>query len=239
MTNNLKPETNILAIIPARGGSKGIPGKNIKLLGGKPLLEYTVESARESRLLSRVILSSEDPTIIEVAKSLGLEVPFVRPAHLATDSSGTLEVVVHALNELAKQGEVYDAVCLLQPTTPFRDSGSIDEAISKFMELNSDSLLSVREVPKEFNPHWVFEPDEKGFLNIATGEKEIIKRRQELPKAYFRDGSIYITRVDVIQNNSLYGNRIGYIVSKGERYINLDTPGDWERAEALLKSQEN
>src|SRR5690606_8918158 len=128
---NQKPKTNILAIIPARGGSKGIPGKNMKLLGEKPLLQYTVEAARESSLLSRVILSSDDVDIINLAKSVGLDVPFVRPAHLATDSSGSLEVVQHALKELAGQGETYDAVCLLQPTTPFRESGSIDTAIHK------------------------------------------------------------------------------------------------------------
>jgi CMP-N,N'-diacetyllegionaminic acid synthase len=225
----------ILAIIPARGGSKGIPGKNMKLLGGKPLLEYTVEAARESKLLSRVILSSDDKAIINLAKSIGLEVPFVRPAHLATDRSGSLEVVQHALAFFEEKGETFDAVCLLQPTTPFRESGSIDAAIQQFIDSGCDSLVSVREVPEEYNPHWVFEADETGCLHIATGEKEIIKRRQELPKAYFRDGSIYLTKAQVIvEQQSLYGNRMGYIVSKGERYANLDTPADWEKAESIL-----
>jgi CMP-N,N'-diacetyllegionaminic acid synthase len=232
---NLKPKT--LAIIPARGGSKGIPGKNIKLLGGKPLLQYTVEAARESKFLSRVILSSDDVAIIDFAKSIGLDVPFVRPAHLATDQSGSLEVVQHTLQELARQGEYYDAVCLLQPTTPFRKPGSIDAAIQQFLDSDCDSLVSVREVPEEYNPHWVFEADEKGFLSIATGEKEIIKRRQELPRAYFRDGSIYLTKTEVIiEQHSLYGSSIGYVVSEGKKYVNLDTMSDWELAEALLKS---
>jgi len=231
----MNKKTKILTIIPARGGSKGIPGKNSKLLGGKPLLQYTVEAARESSLLSRIILSSEDLEIIDIAKSLGLEVPFVRPANLATDASGTLEVVQHALRYFMEQGETFDAVCLLQPTTPFRESGSIDKAIQKFMESGLDSLVSVREVPAEFNPHWVFEADEKGNLHIATGEKEIIKRRQELPKAYFRDGSLYLTKAEVILNqNSLYGGSVGYVVSQSEWYVNLDTPQDWERAEKLV-----
>lgn len=231
---NQKP--NILAIIPARGGSKGIPGKNVKLLGGKPLLEYTIESAQESRLLSRVILTSDDEAIINLAKSIGLEVPFVRPAHLATDLSGSLEVVQHALTFFKENGELFDAVCLLQPTTPFRESGSIDAAIKQFMDSGCDSLVSVRQVPAEFNPHWVFEADEKGCLHIATGEKEIIKRRQELPVAYFRDGSIYLTKTEVIlKQKSLYGDTIGYIVSKNKQFINLDTPEDWERAEWILK----
>lgn len=232
----MKPETNILAIIPARGGSKGIPGKNIKLLGGKPLLQYTVEAARESKLLSRVIVSTEDSAIIEVAKALGVEVPFVRPAHLATDNSGSLEVVQHALTFFKEQEEFFDAVCLLQPTTPFREKGSIDEALQQFINRGVDSLVSVREVPAEYNPHWVFEADDQGCLYIATGEQKIIKRRQELPKAYFRDGSLYVTKTPVIlQQNSLYGNSIGYVVSKGNHYVNLDTMKDWEWAEKLLK----
>lgn len=231
----MKPETNILAIIPARGGSKGIPGKNIKLLGGKPLLQYTVEAARESRLLSRVILSSEDTAIIEAAKALEVEVPFVRPAHLATDRSGSLEVVQHALEYFKERGVFFDAVCLLQPTTPFREPGSIDTAIAQFLSKDYDSLISVRKVPDEFNPHWVFEPDKNGFLKVATGEKEIIKRRQDLPSAYFRDGSIYLTKTNVIlKQNSLYGNKIGYVVSEGEKYVNLDTIADWQRAEREL-----
>lgn len=233
---NLEPK--ILAIIPARGGSKGIPGKNIKPLGGKPLLQYTVEAALESSLLSRVILSSDDPEIIAVAKSLGLEVPFVRPAHLATDSSGSLEVVQHALSFLEEQGDYFDAVCLLQPTTPFREKGDIDKAIQKFMDTDYDALVSVREVPAEFNPHWVFEADEDGCLLIATGEKEIIKRRQELPKAYFRDGNIYLIKTVVtLEQDSLYGTKTGYILSKGAHYVNLDTMADWERAEYILKDE--
>lgn len=226
----------ILAIIPARGGSKGIPGKNIKLLGGKPLLEYTVDSARESQLLARVILSSDDEAIISLAKSIGLEVPFVRPAHLAKDLSGSLEVVQHALTFFKDNGEFFDAVCLLQPTTPFRDKGSIDTAIQRFIDKKVDSLVSVREVPAEFNPHWVFEADETGCLHIATGEKEIIKRRQELPVAYFRDGSIYLTKTEVIlKQESLYGDTIGHIVSQNKRFVNLDTMADWEQAEQFLK----
>ncbi|MCR9183530.1 MAG: acylneuraminate cytidylyltransferase family protein [Flavobacteriaceae bacterium] len=232
----MKPKTNILAIIPARGGSKGIPGKNIKPLGGMPLLHYTVEAARESTMLSRVILSSDDSEIITVARALGLEVPFVRPAHLATDRSGSLEVVQHALTFFKEMGEPFDAVCLLQPTTPFREKESIDKAIQQFIEKEYDSLVSVREVPAEYNPHWVFEADEKGCLHIATGEKELIKRRQDLPKAYFRDGSIYLMKSEVIlEQNSLYGKAMGFVVSEGKRYVNLDTLEDWEFGEVILK----
>lgn len=228
----------ILGIIPARGGSKGIPGKNIKLLGGKPLLAYTADSAKAAKLLDRIILSSDDVEIINVARQLGIDVPFVRPVELATDATGSLEVVQHALKYLIEWGDEYDAVCLLQPTTPFRSEGLIDTAIEKFREGNYDSLFSVREVPEEFNPHWIFE-EKEGTLKIATGEKEIISRRQELPKAYHRDGAIYITKTSVLmEQNSLYGEKVGFINTIGSVYVNIDTLEDWELAEKLVDSGE-
>lgn len=226
----------ILGFIPARGGSKGIPGKNIKSLGGKSLLSYTAESAKASNLITRVILSSDDPGIITIAKEQGIEVPFKRPQELAGDTTTSLAVIQHALEFFKKRGEEYDAVCLLQPTTPFRSAGLIDQAIKKFTDGNFDSLLSVRVVPAEFNPHWTFEQKD-GKLEIATGEKTIISRRQDLPKAYHRDGAIYITKTTVLlEQNSLYGNYIGYIDTSGSPYVNIDDPEDWEEAERLLKS---
>jgi len=226
----------ILGLIPARGGSKGIPRKNIKLLGGKPLLAYTFESVKNSRLLSRVILSSDDEEIMTIAKNLGLEVPYKRTSLLALDDSPSIEVMKDALEKLNKEGEEFDAVCLLQPTTPFREEGLIDRAIEKFQLGNYDSLISVREVPHQYNPHWVFE-EEEGKLKISTGEKDIISRRQDLPKAYYRDGAIYITKVEVlIMQNSIFGERMGFIKTEGSTNINLDDPDDWIAAEKLLKS---
>ncbi|HKL35120.1 MAG TPA: acylneuraminate cytidylyltransferase family protein [Salegentibacter sp.] len=227
----------ILGLIPARGGSKGIPGKNIKPLRGKPLLQYTFEAAKNSKLLNNVILSSEDEAIIEIAKQLELEVPFKRPINLAEDSSSSLEVVQHALNYYLKQGINFDAVCLLQPTTPFRKDGFIDECILKFKDGNFDSLVSVREVPKEYNPHWVFE-ENQGALKIATGEKEIISRRQDLPKAYHRDGAVYLTKTEVLLNeNSLFGKNIGFIDTTNSPYANIDTQEDWKKAEEVLENK--
>ena len=228
----------ILGLIPARGGSKGIPGKNIKALGGKALLQYTFEAAKNSKLLSKVILSSDDQNIIEVAEKIGMEVPFLRPQELAQDDTSSLAVIQHALQYFAQKGKKYDAVCLLQPTTPFRRKKLIDEAIKKFSSGNFDSLVSVREVPAEFNPHWVFE-EKEGQLRIATEEKEIITRRQELPKAYHRDGAIYLTKTEVIlEQNSLYGKKIGFIETTGDPYGNIDTPEDWIKAELLVESGE-
>ncbi|GGW78592.1 acylneuraminate cytidylyltransferase family protein [Salegentibacter mishustinae] len=226
---------NILGLIPARGGSKGIQGKNIQLLGGKPLLQYSLEAARKAKLLNKVILSSDEEDIIQIAKQLEIEVPFKRPENLAEDSSSSLEVVQHALNFYLKQGINFDAVCLLQPTTPFRKPEFIDECILKFKDGNFDSLVSVREVPKEYNPHWVFEENE-GALKISTGEKEIISRRQDLPKAYHRDGAIYLTKTEVLLNeNSLYGKNIGFVDITPFPYVNIDTPEDWKKAEEILE----
>lgn len=222
----------ILAIIPARGASKGVPKKNIKLLHGKPLLQYTFESAQDSKLLTHVILSSDNLEIIETAHKIGLEVPFVRPQELATDTASSIDVVLHAIDFMERKGLFYDAICLLQPTSPFRKSGFIDKAIEKFISQKSDSMISVLKVPHEFNPHWVFEEDATGNLKIATGEDEIIKRRQELPNAYYRDGSLYLTKMEVLKNKkSFYGNTIGYIENDPEFYCNIDTMKDWELAE--------
>lgn len=227
----------ILGIIPARGGSKGIPGKNIKLLGKKPLLEYTFDSVRSSSLLDRCILSSEDDNIIQVAQQLGLDVPFKRPTNLSGDKSSSLDLIKHAIEFFEAENDFFDAVCILQVTSPFREKSLIDKAILKFKESGADSLISVREVPAEYNPHWVFEEGQPNLLKIATGESEIISQRQKLPKAYHRDGSIYLTRTSVIKNqNSLYGEKISFIDTTGSSYVNIDEPEDWKMAENLLKS---
>lgn len=227
----------ILAIIPARGGSKGVPFKNIKLLNGKSLLSYTSEIALQSKYLTEVIVSSEDEKIIAVAKSLGIKVPFVRPTELAQDNTSTIDVIIHALQWYESQNIFFDAVCLLQATSPFRTVAFLDKAIEKFIEMDCDSLVSVQKVPHEFNPHWAFEVNDDGHLKIATGETEIISRRQELPIAFHRDGSIYITKTEVLlKQQSLYGKSISFMESSPEMYVNIDTLEDWEKAELIVKN---
>lgn len=226
----------ILGLIPARGGSKGVPHKNKKELHGKPLLHYTIEAAKKATGIDRLVFSSEDESLRSLAKSFGAEVPFERPADLAQDTSGSLGVIQHALHTLSQQGDHYDAVCLLQVTNPFRTTALIDEAIDIFKKNDMDALVSVLKVPHEYNPHWVFEANDNGQLHIATGEKEIIKRRQELPDAFIRDGAIYITKTSVIlKENSLFGESLGYIISDPDRHVNIDTMDDWYAAEALAK----
>ena len=160
--------------------------------------------------------------------------PFIRPSELANDTASSIAVVQHAVAFLDSKNEFFDAVCLLQPTSPFREKGFIDQAITTFIANKSDSLVSVLQVPHEYNPHWVFESDDKGLLTIATGENEIIKRRQELPKSYFRDGSIYLTKIETIKKGSFYGDTTSYIESNPELYVNIDTMVDWNKAAQKL-----
>ncbi|SHM64752.1 acylneuraminate cytidylyltransferase family protein [Flavobacterium xanthum] len=229
----------ILAVIPARGGSKGVLGKNIKLLNGKPLLQYTSEIALQSPYLTEVILSSEEKEIITVAKDLEIHVPFIRPSALAQDSTPTIDVILHALQWFKNQGVFFDAVCLLQTTSPFRTINFLNKAIEKFISSGCDSLVSVQKVPHEYNPHWTFEVNHEGNLKIATGEENIISRRQQLPDAYHRDGSIYITKTNVLlQQHSLYGKRIAFIESDLEYYVNIDTMEDWKKAEQMIKNNQ-
>ena len=224
----------ILGLIPARGGSKGVPKKNIKLLGNMLLIEYTIRSASESKLLTQIIVSTDDEQIAIAAEVAGYKPPFIRPSELALDTSTSLQAVMHAIAFFESENIFFDAVCLLQPTTPFREKGFIDKAIEKFISSKADSLISVLKIPDEYNPHWAFEESETGLLKIATSQEQIISRRQELPKAFYRDGSVYITKTDVIKNGSLYGNSIAYIENNPQFHVNIDTIKDWETAEKLL-----
>lgn len=228
----------ILAIMPARGGSKGVPGKNIKLLHGKPLLAYTSEIALQSKQLTEVMVSTEDSQIMEVAINLGIKVPFIRPMALAQDNTPTIDVIVQALQWYESQNILFDAVCLLQVTSPFRTLEFLDKAIEKFIMSECDSLVSVQRVPHEYNPHWTFEVNAEGNLKIATGESHIIPRRQELPTAFHRDGSIYITKTEVLlKEHSLYGKNTAFIESEPDFYVNIDTMEDWEKAEEMIQKK--
>lgn len=221
----------ILGIIPARGGSKGIPRKNIKLLRGRPLLGYTVDAVLQSKELTKVILSTDDSEIREIGILLGLDAPFLRPAELASDKSPAIDYLKHALAWFGEKNEFFDAVCILQPSTPFRSKNLIDQAAKKFMQSGAESLFTAIPVPHEYNPHWVFEPNIDGFLQISTGEKSIISRRQELPPAYIRDGALYFTKTEVIlKKNSIYGDKIAFFENQNDYLVNLDTLQDWEKA---------
>lgn len=228
----------VLGLIPARGGSKGVPRKNIRLLCGKPLLQYTAEAALAAHLLSHVILSTEDEEIAQVGRQCGLDVPFLRPAELAQDDTPTLPVVQHAVNWMEKHGEHFDAICLLQPTNPLRLPLVIDACIELLKQSDVDAVVTILPVPAEYNPHWVYFQDEDGLLRLSTGELDPVPRRQSLPVAFHREGSVYAMRRNIVmEQNSLCGRSlVGYPLDP-EQSVNIDGLEDWERAERLLRAE--
>ncbi len=226
---------NILGLVPARGGSKGVPRKNIRLLAGKPLLAYTAETALASSRLTRVILSTDDGEIAEVGRNCGLEVPFLRPAELAEDTTPTLPVIQHAVKFLEARGDRFDAICLLQPTNPLRKTSDIDGCVELLESAGADTVFTMLAVPAEHNPHWVYFKNADGSLQLSTGEATPIPRRQSLPPAFHREGSVYVTRRDVVMiENSLYGARVIGFEIESSRSVNIDNLEDWAKAESLL-----
>ncbi len=212
-----------------------MPRKNVKLLRGKPLIYYTAAAALASTRLSRVILSSDDDEIARIGRECGVEAPFLRPPELARDSAPMLPVAQHAVRWMEENGERFDALCLLQPTNPLRRAEDIDACIGLLEQTGADAVATILPVPTEHNPHWVYFRNPDGTLRLSTGEAAPIPRRQELPPAFHREGSVYVVRVDVLMTlNSFYGSRfVGFEVSP-ERSVNIDTPEDWEQAELLL-----
>lgn len=228
----------VAGVIPARGGSKGVPRKNIALLGGKPLVVHTIEAALAAKRLTRTILTTDDEEIAAVGRAAGIEVPFLRPADLAGDRSPTLPVLQHAVAWLEANGLQPDAICLLQPTNPLRGAALIDACIAEFEARGADCVFTTLPVPAEHNPHWVYESAAGGSLRLSTGEAEPIPRRQSLPPAYHREGSVYITRRDVLmRQGSLYGQRVFGYPLDAALSVNIDTEDDLRRAEAMLAAR--
>ena len=234
---------HILGIIPARGGSKGIPRKNIKLLAGLPLIAHSVIAAQNSNLITRLVLSTEDTEIAECAATYNCEVPFIRPAHLADDSSRDLEVFLHCLSWL-KDNESYspDIVVHLRPTAPLRTAAHIDKAINLFLETPKvDCVRTVTSSPQHPLKTWKME---NGFLEpfvpaSTTGFKEPYNMpRQELGDAYIQNGSVDVVRTEVITTgNSMSGANIKAMIMSAEDSVNIDNPIDWALAEILMNKR--
>lgn len=225
----------ILGVITARGGSKGIPKKNIKLLGGQPLIAYTFAIAKKSRHISDLILSTDDEEIAALAQKFGVEVPFMRPKELSGDTVPHVPVVKHALEFMEnKQGERYDYVVIFQPTSPFRSVADIDETIKKALENKADSAVSLVEVDSP-NPLKLKKLEGDRVLPYFYEEPEQ-GRRQDLPKVYKRSGAVYVSKRDlVINQGKLFGDFVvGHIVPK-EQSIDIDTQYDWVLAEYMYK----
>jgi len=222
----------VLVIIPARGGSKGIPRKNIKPLGGKPLICHTIDCARQVVADDDICVSTDDAEIIRCVEDYGLKVPFVRPAELATDTSGTYEVLLHALEYYEHQGMRYDAIVLLQNTSPFRYGEHVKEAL-KLYRSDIDMVVSVKETAS--NPYYnCFEEDEHGFLHISKGDG-LFTRRQDVPKAYEYNGAIYVINPDSLKKMPLgkFPKRVKYVMDDLHS-LDLDTMIDWKFAEFLI-----
>lgn len=222
----------ILVIIPARGGSKGIPHKNIKPLAGKPLIHYTIDVARQIVANEDICVSTDDPEIIQCVEDYGLKVPFVRPSELATDTAGTYEVLLHALNYYEQQGKTYDVVILLQNTSPFRTPEQVKEALALYSS-DLDMVVSVKECSA--NPYYcVFEENTEGYLNICKGNGNIT-RRQDAPKVYEYNGAIYVINPKSLKEMPLYKftKRIKYVMDE-KSSLDLDTMNDWHMAELLI-----
>lgn len=233
----MTPFSKILGLIPARMGSKGVPGKNMKLLDGMPLIQYTFEAAEQSELLDTILVSTDCPEIAFFANCFAkITAPFLRPARLATDRSPMIDVVAHALNYAAQDWGRFEYVVLLQPTCPFREPGMIDASIRHIIRQYADSLITVRKIPDAFNPFWAYAFRESGFERaMNNGDFPTITRRQDLPATYHRDGEIYIARTSLIREGLLTGGKVAAWLNDNAFAINIDTPADWTQAENLLE----
>lgn len=222
----------LLVVIPARGGSKGIPHKNIKPLNGKPLIYYTIDAARCIADDAHICVSTDDDSIIETVEQYGLRVPFKRPESLATDTAGTYEVLLHALGFYEEKGECFDAVILLQATSPFRTGNHIEEALKLYSD-DLDMVVSVKET--DSNPYYFcFEEDAEGMLHISKGDGHYT-RRQDCPPVYEYNGAIYIINPTSLKAMPLskFQKKMKYVMDR-ECSLDLDTMIDWIIAEYMI-----
>lgn len=222
---------NPLIIIPARGGSKGVPGKNWKLLGGKPLIQYTLEASLEVTPRENIIVSTDSEEIRKVTEDFGVRVPELRPAELATDTSGTYEVLLYEIKKLENKGRFFDYFILLQPTSPFRTGKHIEEAMDLYSN-ELDMLVSVKETKS--NPYYVLrEENSDGFL--IRSKKLEAKRRQDVPKVWELNGAIYVINCNSLKEKPMSNfKRVRKYVMDEYSSLDIDTNFDWILAEQMV-----
>ena len=221
---------SVVALIPARGGSKGVPGKNIRPAGGKPLIAWSIEASRASRYVDRTILSSDDPAIAAVARQFGCEVPFMRPAELATDKADSMGVVRHALAALSDR---YDYLVLLQPTSPLRVASDIDAALELYIDSGATTCISVCETDK--HPYWMVKMNADRSVEQLYPPEQIPTRRQDAPPVFALNGAIYVAPADYLAGGGdfITAGTIGYVMPK-DRSFDIDTELDLRLADFLL-----
>lgn len=222
----------VLAIVPARGGSKGLPGKNIRPLLGKPLIGWSLDAARASRYITDVAVSSDDPEILSVAKALGAHMSLTRPPELARDESSSMDVVLQVLDVLP----AYDWVVLLQPTSPLRTGADIDAALERCWTTGAPACVSVS--PAAESPWWMFGIDADGRLASFLPPEQRPTRRQDLPELYSLNGAVYAARVDWLrQSRSFLAEETVAVVMPTARAVDIDTLEDFQQAEYLLNQR--
>lgn len=229
----------MIAIIPARGGSKGVPRKNVRLLNGKPLISYTIEAAIGSKYVSKVIVSTDDNEIAEVALSCGAEVPFMRPPELATDTAKAIDTYLYTINRLESiYNEPVENFIVLLPTAPLRTSDDIDKAITIFLSNKAETVISVMEA--NHPPSWYKQIDANGILKNYFNEVDNSLNRQEAPKSYLPNGAIYIFNYQKLKStNDYYNNKTFPYVMSINHSIDIDNEVDFLLAEILIQTKEN
>jgi CMP-N-acetylneuraminic acid synthetase len=226
--------SHVLAIVPARGGSKGVPGKNVRKLAGRTLLDYAALAARESGVVDRIVLSTDSAEIADAGKRAGLEVPFMRPSSLAQDDTPMLPVIQHAIGALAADGWTADVVALLQPTSPLRRPSHVRDAVTMLRDTNADSVVTVVELPRHLSPDYVMRIED-GVLRPFLAEGARVTRRQDARPAYARDGTVYVCwRATLEKFGNIYGERCQPLILDAADSLSIDSPADWAEAERRL-----
>ncbi len=229
-------DKKILAIVPARGGSKGLPGKNIMEIFGKPAIAWTIESALKSAFLDKTIVTTDDQEIADIARKYGAVIPFIRPKELAGDKTPMIDVILHALDFFKKCGEAYDIMVLLQPTSPLRKAEDIDGSIKAMFEKGAGSVISVCET--EHPPYWSNTLPPDGCMKDFVRKDIMNKNRQELPKFYRLNGAIYASDVEYLYKlNCFFGEKTFAYVMPFERSVDIDHKTDMLLSEILLRAQ--
>lgn len=221
---------SVLAVITARSGSKGIPNKNMIEIGEFPLIKFSIDSIKKSKLISKSIVSTDSEIIGSYCLSQGIDFPFIRPAELSKDDSKSVDVILHALDFFKSQGQYFDYVLIIQPTTPFRSNGLIDMSINKLINSGKNSLISVKSVSHQFHPNWQFLLDLNNNFLIPFQDK-IISRRQELIPTFVRDGAIYLVKTNYLfENRTLFDKEMDYVIDENSPNINIDNLEDLSTA---------
>ena len=235
----------VLAVVPARGGSKGVPGKNIRLLGGRPLIAYSIETALKADGIDRVVVSTDDPKTRDIALELGAEAPFLRPQDLSGDTVSDTPVLAHATAWYAEnEGLPVDTVALFRPTTPFRKLRLVEMCLARLRDTNADSVRSIRDM-RHYHPYWMLRVDESGYAHpfIPGHGLDEYHQRQTLPPVFRHDGYCDLVRTSNLPSpcppdatlKGLYGKYMQTVLNDDPHFVNIDTEADFAEAERILE----